>query len=46
MKIFLILIGATMTFVSPCLSRTLFTDPLTIPVLIVHEKGFFDVFNG
>lgn len=28
-----------MAFVVPCLSRTLIVDPLTIPVLIVHEKG-------
>jgi hypothetical protein len=39
MKILLVLISASVVFIFPCCSKTLFVDPLTIPVLITHEKG-------
>jgi len=39
MEKLLVLVGAAITFVCPCFSKTLFIDPLTIPVLITHEKG-------
>jgi len=39
MKKTLLLICLAVAFVPPCISRELIIDPLTIPVLIVHEKG-------
>src|ERR1035437_8620893 len=39
MKKLLILICFVMKFAAPCLSGTLPNDPLSYPVLIVHEKG-------
>src|ERR1022692_2135524 len=39
MKTSLVLICLVMTLTSQCLAGTLIVDPLTVPVLIVHEKG-------
>jgi hypothetical protein len=39
MKKLLTFAGAIILLVDLCHSRTLFVDPLTIPVLITHEKG-------
>jgi hypothetical protein len=39
MKKLLLLICLAMTFPFPCLAGALIVDPLTIPVLIAHDKG-------